>query len=192
MLSVVKKFPSAKARINLYPMSRLKTVLKGRAIRVKPSHNITTDYIISGRYKFSIQDPKELAKHIFEDLEPGFVKRMKVGDILVAGKNFGMGSSREQAPLVIKTAGIRAVLAQSFARIFYRNSFNIGLILIECDTSKIKDKNQLELDLEKGLLKNVTSKVSLSIKPIPQFMRQILRDGGALGHFKKRGGWKCL
>lgn len=173
-------------------MSSLDSIIKGRAIRIRPYHNITTDYIISGRYKFSIQDPKELAKHIFEDLEPGFVKRMKVGDILVAGENFGMGSSREQAPLVIKFAGIRVVLAQSFARIFYRNSFNIGLLLIECDTGKVKDKDQLELDLEKGLLKNLTSKVGLSIKPIPQFMRQILRDGGALEHFKKHRGWKWL
>ncbi|MDD5513666.1 MAG: 3-isopropylmalate dehydratase, partial [Candidatus Omnitrophica bacterium] len=107
-------------------------ILKAKAIKL--GDNINTDFIISGRYKFSITDMKELAKHIMEDIDPGFPAKIEPGSsVIVAGKNFGMGSSREQAPLVIKEAGIVACLAQSFARIFYRNSFNIGLPLVELD-----------------------------------------------------------
>ncbi|MDD5174255.1 MAG: hypothetical protein PHV48_05465, partial [Candidatus Omnitrophica bacterium] len=102
------------------------------ARRLKVQDNINTDYVISGRYKFRIQDPNELCKHIFEDIDPGFAARVKKGDILVAGENFGCGSSREQAPQSLKTAGFYAIAAKSFARIFYRNAFNIGLLLIEC------------------------------------------------------------
>src|SRR3989338_10630118 len=104
------------------------------ARRLKVKDNINTDYVISGRYKFKIQDPKELARHIFEDIDPQFALRIKKGDILVAGENFGCGSSREQAPQALKQAGFHAILAKSFARIFYRNAFNIGLLLVECQT----------------------------------------------------------
>ena len=110
--------------------------LQGNAIKL--GDDINTDFIISGRYKFSITDMKELAKHIMEDIDPEFPIKVVAGkSVIVAGKNFGMGSSREQAPLVIKEAGIIACFAKSFARIFYRNAFNIGLPLIECDTDKI-------------------------------------------------------
>lgn len=152
--------------------------------------NINTDYIISGRYKFSITDKKELAKHIFEDIRPDFAKKVSSGDFIVAGKNFGCGSSREQAPLVIKTAGISAVLAKSFARIFYRNAFNLGLALIECNTNKIKDGDTLLLDLKKNRLENITRRTSVSFKPMPVFMQKILKDGGLLNYFKKRGGFE--
>lgn len=154
----------------------------------KIGDDINTDYIISGRYKFSITDMKELAKHIMEDIDPTFYSRLKPGEsFLVAGKNFGMGSSREQAPLVIKEAGIVGVVAKSFARIFYRNAINIGLPLVEADTSSISESDKLAIDLEKGLLKNLTQNTSVQIKPLPPVMRQLLKDGGLVAHFKKYG-----
>ena len=125
--------------------------IQGEAVLL--GDNINTDFIISGRYKFSITDMKELAKHIMEDIDPEFPKKLKPGiSVIVAGENFGMGSSREQAPLVIKESGIAAVVAKSFARIFYRNGFNIGLPLIQVDTSKIKEKDALLIDLDNSFL----------------------------------------
>ena len=157
----------------------------------KLGDDVNTDYIISGRYKFSITDIKELAKHIMEDLDPGFYSRLKPGEsFLVAGKNFGMGSSREQAPLVIKEAGIVGVVAKSFARIFYRNAINIGLSLVEADTENISENDRLEIDLENGILKNLTKKTESKIKPLPPVMRKLLADGGLVEHFKKYGGIK--
>ncbi|MFH0876786.1 MAG: 3-isopropylmalate dehydratase small subunit, partial [Candidatus Omnitrophota bacterium] len=154
----------------------------------KLGDDVNTDYIISGRYKFSVTDLKELAKHLMEDIDPTFYNRLKPGEsFLVAGKNFGMGSSREQAPLVIKEAGIVGVVAKSFARIFYRNAFNIGLPLIEADTDEISEDDRLEIDLEKGLLKNVTKKTDAKIAPLPDVMRRLLADGGLVEHFKKYG-----
>src|SRR3989338_10930110 len=121
--------------------------ITGKAIKL--GDNINTDFIISGRYKFAITDTKELAKHIMEDIDPAFPSKITPGkSIIVAGKNFGLGSSREQAPLVIKEAGIVAVAAKSFARIFYRNAFNIGLPLIQADTTKIREHDELLIDLE--------------------------------------------
>jgi 3-isopropylmalate/(R)-2-methylmalate dehydratase small subunit len=150
--------------------------------------DVNTDLIISGRYKFAISDMKELSKHIFEDIDPQFYSRLKQGEsLLVGGKNFGMGSSREQAPLVIKEAGIVAVVAKSFARIFYRNAINIGLPLIEADTSKIKEQDQLNIDLEKGALENITQNYKVKILPLPEVMVKLLSDGGLINHFKKYG-----
>jgi 3-isopropylmalate/(R)-2-methylmalate dehydratase small subunit len=103
-------------------------ILEGQAHRLKIDNDVNTDYIISGRYKFHISDPKELARHIFEDLEENFINCITKGDFIIAGKNFGCGSSREQAPLALKVAGVGAVIAKSFARIFYRNAFNLGLL----------------------------------------------------------------
>jgi 3-isopropylmalate/(R)-2-methylmalate dehydratase small subunit len=160
------------------------------ARRLKVQDNINTDYVISGRYKFRIQDPKELSKHIFEDIDPEFAARVKKGDILVAGENFGCGSSREQAPQSLKSAGFYAVAAKSFARIFYRNAFNIGLLLVECDTGFIDDGDALELDIEKGKLKDASKGLSFDIKPIPNVMKKLLEDGGVVEHFKKYGGFK--
>lgn len=158
---------------------------------VKLGDNINTDFIISGRYKFAITDIKELAKHIMEDIDPNFPQKIDPGKtIIVAGNNFGMGSSREQAPLVIKEAGIVAVLSVQFARIFFRNSFNIGLLLIETDTSKIDEHDQLEIDLGSGLVKNLTKGINLKIKPLPPFMQGLLAEGGIINYYKKHGELK--
>ena len=160
--------------------------LEGKTIRL--GDNINTDFIISGRYKFSITDMKELAKHIMEDIDPGFIEKVIPGkSLIVAGRNFGMGSSREQAPLVIKEAGINAVLAKTFARIFYRNSFNIGLPLIEVDTDRIEERDNLDIDLDKGTVKNLSKNIELKINPFPQFMQELLREGGVVNYFKKYG-----
>lgn len=165
-------------------------LLQGRALRLPQNDDINTDYVISGRYKFKIQDPYELAKHVMEDLEPDFYKRVKKGDFIVAGKNFGCGSSREQAPQAIKYAGISAVLAKSFARIFYRNCFNLGLPAIELDTDGFEDQDELEVDLDKGVVLNKTKKIEKKFSPIPKTMQVLLKDGGLVEHFKKHGGFK--
>ena len=156
----------------------------GESIRL--GDNINTDFIISGRYKFAITDMNELSKHIMEDIDPDFPKKIIPGkSIIVAGRNFGMGSSREQAPLVIKEAGIIAVLAKSFARIFYRNGFNIGLPLVEVDTDKISEKDILDINLDTGIMKNTTKNFELKIRPLPNFMQDLLKEGGVVNYFKK-------
>lgn len=163
--------------------------IKGKGIKL--GDNINTDFIISGRYKFSITDMKELAKHIMEDIDPAFATKILPGkSIIIAGKNFGMGSSREQAPLVIKEAGIVAVLAKSFARIFYRNAFNIGLPLIETETDKIYESDTLEIDLDNGIVRNLSKNIKLKIKPLPEFMQNILKVGGIINYYKKYGELK--
>jgi len=156
----------------------------GESIRL--GDNINTDFIISGRYKFAITDMKELSKHIMEDIDPDFPKKIIPGkSIIVAGRNFGMGSSREQAPLVIKEAGIIAVLAKSFARIFYRNGFNIGLPLVEVDTDKISEKDILDINLDTGIITNSTKNIELRIRPLTGFMQDLLKEGGVVNYFKK-------
>mgnify|MGYP001225669600 CR=1 FL=1 len=163
--------------------------LEGKAIKLGDS--INTDFIISGRYKFAITDIKELSKHIMEDIDPDFYSKITPGkSVIVAGKNFGLGSSREQAPLVIKEAGIAAVLAKSFARIFYRNAFNVGLCLIETDTDKISGNDSLEIDLDNGKVFNATSRISLGMKPFPKFMQQLLKEGGIVKYYNKYGELK--
>jgi 3-isopropylmalate/(R)-2-methylmalate dehydratase small subunit len=164
--------------------------MKHFARRLRVQDNINTDYVISGRYKFKIQDPKELAKHIFEDIDPEFAARVKPGDILVSGENFGCGSSREQAPQSLKSAGFAAVVAKSFARIFYRNAFNIGLMLIECNTDFIDDGDELEIDIEKNKISNRGKGLLLDIEPVPLVMKKLLEDGGVVEHFRKYGGFK--
>jgi len=159
--------------------------IAGRAIRLKQADDINTDYIISGRYKFAISDPKELAKHIFEDIDADFAKNLKPGDILVAGRNFGMGSSREQAPVSLKAAGIKAVVAVSFARIFYRNSFNIGLPLVECDTKNLQAGDELEIDFDKAVLFNKTKQQKINIIKLPQMLLNFLKFGGAVEYLKE-------
>lgn len=153
--------------------------------------NINTDYIISGKYKFKTLDMKELAKHIMEDIDPEFYKKIRPGDIICAGRNFGSGSSREQAPLVIINAGISCVVATSFARIFYRNAINVGLPLVECNTDEIENNDFLEVNLQEGILKNITKNIEIKITPLPPFMLKILQDGGLEEHFKKHGGF-CI
>ncbi len=123
-----------------------------------------------------------------EDIDPGFPKKIIPGrSIIVAGRNFGMGSSREQAPLVIKESGIVAILAKTFARIFYRNGFNIGLPLIETETEKIEERDILDIDLDKGVVKNLSKHRDLKIKPLPKFMQDLLSEGGIVNYFKKYG-----
>ncbi|MDD5116401.1 MAG: 3-isopropylmalate dehydratase small subunit [Candidatus Omnitrophica bacterium] len=164
-------------------------IISGKSIKL--GDNINTDFIISGRYKFAITDLSELAKHIMEDIDPDFPRKITKGkSIIVAGNNFGMGSSREQAPLVIKEAGIAAVLSPQFARIFFRNSFNIGLPLIETDTSKIGESDELDIDLDKGLVRNITRGLDLKIKPLPRFMQDLLTEGGIVNYYKKYGELK--
>jgi len=163
--------------------------LNGKARRFKQDNDINTDYIISGRYKFKIQDPHELAKKVMEDLDPKFYERISKGDFIVAGTNFGCGSSREQAPMAIKYANISAVIAKSFARIFYRNCYNLGLPAIEADTDGFKDGDELEVDLNAGVIKNITQNKEVKISPLPKTMQTLLADGGLVEHFKKHGGF---
>jgi 3-isopropylmalate/(R)-2-methylmalate dehydratase small subunit len=159
--------------------------LRGRAHKF--GDDINTDYIISGRYKFKTLDMQELAKHLMEDLDPDFYKKINKGDYIVAGSNFGCGSSREQAPLTIINAGISAVIANSFARIFYRNSINTGLPLIECDTDQIETGDELKVNLSEGLLYNLSRNQEIPVIPLPPVMLKILADGGLVKHFKKYG-----
>ena len=159
--------------------------LKGKAHKF--GDNINTDYIISGRHKFKTLDMKELAKYVMEDLDPDFYSKVSPGDMIVAGRNFGCGSSREQAPLAIINANISAVVAKSFARIFYRNCINTGLPLIECDTDQIDPGDEINIDLQKGVLHNATKGIDIPITPLPEVMLKILSDGGLVEHFRKYG-----
>jgi 3-isopropylmalate/(R)-2-methylmalate dehydratase small subunit len=164
-------------------------ILRGKAHKFGDS--INTDYIISGKYKFKTLDMDELAKHIMEDLDPEFYSKIEPGDFIVAGKNFGLGSSREQAPLVIKHAKISAVIAQSFARIFFRNAINTGLPLIVCpETDRIASGDELEVDLQAGIVRDVTKRIELRSEPLPPIMIRILQDGGLAEHILKHGGFE--
>jgi len=151
--------------------------------------DVNTDYIISGKYKFKTLDMKELAKHVMEDLDPDFYSKVEPGDFIVGGSNFGCGSSREQAPLAIINANVGAVLAKSFARIFFRNCINTGLPVVECDTDRIDPGDELDIDLAGGTITNVTKGETLDVKPLPDVMITILGDGGLAAHFKKHGGF---
>ncbi|AEM39479.1 3-isopropylmalate dehydratase, small subunit [Pyrolobus fumarii 1A] len=163
-------------------------IVRGRAIRL--GDDINTDFIIPYQYKARTLDPKELAKHVFEGLDPELPKRIRPGDIVVAGKNFGYGSSREQAPLAIKAAGIQAVIAESFARIFYRNAINLGLIVVEAPRKfidSVETGDTVEVRLEEGVVRNVSKGVEASVKPLPEFVRRIVEAGGLAGYLKKHG-----
>jgi 3-isopropylmalate/(R)-2-methylmalate dehydratase small subunit len=157
--------------------------MKGRAWKL--GDGISTDHIIPGRYFYLRSNLPELAKHILEYERPGFNGKVTQGDFIVGGKNFGQGSSREHAPLVIKLNGIQAVLAKSFARIFYRNCFNNGIPAIICDTDRISEGDELELFLEEGKIVNHTKQETLSFPAIPPVMKKILEDGGLVEHVKK-------
>lgn len=163
-------------------------LLRGRAHKF--GNDINTDYIISGQYKFKTLDNKELAKHVFEDIAPEFSKRITPGDFVAAGENFGCGSSREQAPLAIKYAGIGAVLVKSFARIFYRNAINIGLPIIQTNTEGIEEGDELIINLTKGKILVVEKELELKISPFPPSILGIIEAGGLVNYFKKYGGWK--
>ena len=160
-------------------------VLKGKAWTF--GDNISTDLIAPGRLFHLRSDLPELAKHVLEDADPEFVSKMSAGDFVVGGINFGLGSSREHAPAIIKLAGVSAVVAKSFARIFYRNAINVGLPVIEADTDGIDAGDELELDIEAGTLRNVTKGTTFSFPPYPKVMSRILADGGLVSHIKEHG-----
>lgn len=149
--------------------------------------NIDTDAIIPARY-LNTSDPKELAKHCMEDADPDFVNKMKPGDIIIGGENFGCGSSREHAPIAIKAAGISCVVAKSFARIFYRNSFNMGLPIFECRelADNIAEGTEISIDSVKGTITIRDTQKTFSINPIPPFMEQLIADGGLLKHIARK------
>jgi len=145
--------------------------------------NIDTDLIIAARY-LNTSDPKELAKHVMEDADPEFVTKISAGDIIVAGENFGCGSSREHAPIALKAAGISAVVAKSFARIFYRNAFNTGLPIFELlETGEIKEADTISISMESGEIKNGAK--TYKFTPIPPFMQELLDAGGLMNYAKK-------
>ncbi len=154
--------------------------------------NISTDHIAPGRLFHLRSNLEEFAKHTLEDADPNFASNMKKGDFVVAGNNFGLGSSREHAPQIIKLCGVSAVLAKSFARIFYRNAINIGLLVLECDTDKISAGDELEVDIQKGIIKNITQNTEITFSPIPDVMVKLLNDGGLIEHIKKNGDFKLV
>jgi len=156
-------------------------MMEGRVFKF--SDNINTDFIISGRYKFAITDMKKLSQYLFEDIRPNFYKELLPGkSILVAGENFGMGSSREQAPWVIKEAGISCIIAKSFARIFYRNAFNIGLPLIETDTSTLSEGDSITIDVDKGTITNTKTRSTLKFIPWNEFRKELVKSGGIINY----------
>jgi 3-isopropylmalate/(R)-2-methylmalate dehydratase small subunit len=164
------------------------TLIKGKAHKF--GDNISTDLIIPGRYAHLRSSLPELAKHVMEDADPSFVAKAKPGDLIVAGKNFGLGSSREHAALVIKLAGISAALAKSVARIFFRNAINQGLPVLICDTEKINDGDELEVDLKAGRIRNLTSNTELVFGKIPEVMLNIMHEGGLIPYINKYGDFK--
>lgn len=150
--------------------------------------DVNTDIIISGKYKLSITDLDQLSKHAMEAAMPDFAEKVQKGDYVVAGKNFGCGSSREQAPLVLMHLGVSAVIAKSFARIFYRNALNIGLPAVECEQAdRISEGNLLEVELAKGVVRNISKGESYAVKPFPPQLRVILSEGGLVSYVKKHG-----
>jgi len=165
----------------------MKYELKGKAIKLGDS--ISTDLICPGRLFHLRDDLQELSKHIFEDLDPALSKKIKPKHFIVAGKNFGLGSSREHAALVLKVSGISCILAESFARIFFRNAINNGLPVFECDTTKIKEGDMLSINLDKGILRNETKGTRLAVKPLPRVIQDILKKGGLISYIRK---FKCL
>ena len=149
--------------------------------------DINTDEIIPARY-LSITDPAKLAEHVMEDADPEFPSKVHQGDIIVAGKNFGCGSSREHAPVAIKASGVACVIAKSFARIFFRNSFNMGLLILESPTAVegTRESDRLEIDADNGIIRNVTTGERFNVGPIPPFMKELLQHGGLIAHIKQR------
>lgn len=159
-------------------------IFNGKAI--KYGDNVDTDVIIPARY-LNTSDHKELASHCMEDIDKDFTKKVENGDIMIAGFNFGCGSSREHAPIAIKASGISLVIARSFARIFYRNSINIGLAILECDEAVdgISDGDKVEADLDNGIIYNRTTGKSFKTQPFPEFIQKIITNGGLVKSIQK-------
>jgi len=161
-------------------------IIKGKVHKF--GNNINTDDIIAAKYLVS-HDEKELAKHCMENIAPDFLKKVTPGNIIVAGSNFGCGSSREHAPLALKGCGVASVVAKSFAGIFFRNAINIGLPFLELDkTDKISDGDSLEIDLAHGIIKNLTKNETYKTQPFPEFLQKIIEKGGLMKYIKKRAG----
>ncbi len=161
--------------------------MKTRGKAFKYGDNVDTDVIIPARY-LNTSDPNELAKHCMEDIDKDFVKKVQSGDIIVAKQNFGCGSSREHAPMAIKGAGVSCVIASTFARIFYRNSFNIGLPILECDEAaeKVDYGDELEVDFVEGTIKNITKDEVYYAEPLPDFMQEIIAADGLVNYIKDK------
>ena len=159
--------------------------MKGRVWKL--GDHVSTDLIAPGRLFHLRSNLPELAKHVFEDADPELAKKIKIGDFVVGGINFGCGSSREHAPTIIKLAGVSAVLAKSFARIFFRNAVNIGLPVVVCDTEGIDAGDEINVDLAAGVVKNLTKGTEMSFAPLQPFMRRVLDDGGLVAHIQKHG-----
>ena len=160
--------------------------MKFNGTAIKYGDNVDTDVIIPARYLNTI-DKKELASHCMEDIDKDFTKKVKVGDIMIAGSNFGCGSSREHAPIAIKESGISLVIAKSFARIFYRNSINIGLAILECPeaSENIKEGDKIEADLDNGVIYNRTTGESFKTNPFPEFIQKIISAGGLVESIRR-------
>lgn len=160
--------------------------MKAHGTAIKYGNNVDTDVIIPARY-LATQDHKELASHCMEDIDRSFVSRVKEGDIMVAGANFGCGSSREHAPIAIKASGISCVIAKSFARIFYRNSINIGLAILECEAAAegINEGDEVDIDFDTGAIKNLTTGKSFQAEPFPEFIKDIISKGGLMASIKE-------
>ena len=162
--------------------------MKARGIAFKYGDNIDTDIIIPARY-LNVADARELAAHALEGLDPSFAARVRPGSIVVAGRNFGSGSSREHAPLAIKESGVSCVVAESFARIFYRNAINIGLPILECEEASrfIGDGDEVEVDFETGAIADLTRGSAFQAQPFPDFIQDIIRRGGLIASLKANG-----
>lgn len=163
-------------------------ILKGSAWKF--GDDISTDHIIPGRFYHLRSNLEELKKHIFDDIAPDFHEKVVKGDIIVGGRNFGLGSSREHAPLIIKMAGIDAIVANSFARIFYRNAINVGLAAIICPVDDIEEGDQLEIKLDEGILINKSKGGEKTFPPLSGIMRDILNEGGLDHYIRKHGALK--
>ncbi len=161
------------------------TILKGKAFKF--GDNISTDHIMPGKYAHLRSNLPELAKHVMEDADPTFATKVKPGDFIIAGKNFGLGSSREHAALVIKMAGVSAILAKSVARIFFRNAINQGLPVLICDTDKIDAGDELEVNLTRSIITDLTKGIQLTFGKIPKVMLDILNEGGLISYISKYG-----
>jgi len=161
-------------------------VEKGKAFKYKD--NVDTDVIFPARY-LGLSDPEDMAKHCMEDIDRDFASQVKSGDIIVAGENFGCGSSREHAPISIKATKVSCIIAKNYARIFYRNAINIGLPILECPEAvdAINAGDEVSVDFEKGLILDLTTGVKFHSEPFPKFIQQIFEDGGLIGHVKKKG-----
>jgi len=161
--------------------------MKVKAKAVKFGNNVDTDVILPGKYLVLV-DPHELAKHALEGLDPAFPEKAKKGVVLVVGRNFGCGSSREQAPLALKYAGVKCVLAESFARIFFRNAINIGLPVIECKgiSSAVETGDEVAVDFEAGKIENLSNGKKLQVEKLPPFILEILEDGGLIENLRRK------